>query len=309
MIGLLILFSAAAVLLIVAGTAALLYDLYHPQRKTLAFALAHHLPADPAALGLAFVEREFRLADRTTTPGWVIEGTGGPIVVVSHDWSGGRFDVLERLGPLPQFASRIIIYDLRAHGDSTARTSGLGTKEVDDLLAIVDQLEPRNHPVVLLGYGLGAGVSIAAAAREAQGTAAGVQRRMVGVIAIGTYRDYATLIAAWLRRMQIPRVPFFWLLTGHLWFWLEPRRRFDRAAHAARVACPLLVLQAMDDPAAPLEDARVIARAAPHAEIIEFPGATPGAAMAGPAAPRYLDALQRFCRRAASEQATDGPTD
>ena len=48
---------------------------------------------------------------------------------------------------------------------------------------------------------------------------------------------------------------------------------FDRAAHAARLGCPLLVIHGSEDEISPIEDGRAIASAAPAGEIVEVEGA------------------------------------
>jgi len=288
MTGLLILLTFTAALLLAGLTVWALHRLYHPPRRALGFALARRLPVDPQALGLSFVDATFSFADGTQTAAWDITGRDprGPVLVVTHAWADTRYETLTRLGPLPDLASRLVLYDLRGHGESTAATSHSGATEADDLLAILDALGPQDRPVVLLGFSLGAGASIVAAAHDPL-------HRSAGVIAVAPPRFYGPALAGLLARAQLPRYPLAWLVGAHLAVWLQSPRQFDRAAHAAQLPCPLLVLHGDRDDIVSAEAARQVAAAAPRGQLVEFPTAGHlDLALVDP--PRYLDALQRF---------------
>ena len=270
--GLAILFGVAAALLLALATAIELHRMHHPPRRTLATMLARGLPGDPGELGLTFTERTFDLPGGWRTTGWIIQGRQpqGPMLLISHGWGESRFDLLRRIAGLPELASSLVIYDLRGHGDCTAPRSTLGRVEPDDLLAILDQLPPPpvsapNRPVVLLGYSMGSGISIVAAARDKTG-------RIAGVIGEGVNRWLTEPTIAGRHFREIPRYPLAWLIAGHLRFWVITPARYDRAAHAARLHCPLLLLHRSGDPLCPLTSARQIAAAAPHGTLIELPG-------------------------------------
>ena len=113
--GPLILFAVAVVLLVLAGTAALVRAMQRPPRKTYAYVLANGLPCDPAELGLSYTEQQFTFPDGSSTMGWLIEGAdpAGPIVVVSHGWGSSRYGSLGRVPLLTGFASRVVVYDAR----------------------------------------------------------------------------------------------------------------------------------------------------------------------------------------------------
>ncbi len=177
--GLLILFAFAAAWIVAIGTLALIHHMRHPFRKTFAVAMARGKPTDPRELGLAAREVTFRFDDGETSPGWIIEGkksesaafTGdasrspGPTIVLTHGLNDSRFGALKRVPSLVPFASRVVIYDLRGHGDSTAKVTTLTAKEPDDLIAVMNQVDDGT-PFVLVGHSMGAGIAIVAAAKE-----------------------------------------------------------------------------------------------------------------------------------------------
>ena len=299
--GIIILFAAAVVLIAVVGSAAIVWQLRHPRRKTYAVAMARGLPTSPGDLSRDHEETTFRFDDGSESPGWVVEGSddAGPMVVVCHGWADSRYGALTWLPLLTRFASRIVLYDLRAHGDSTAKACTMGTRDVDDVLAVVRQVmngergefERRNlrenpgaRGVVLFGYSMGAGIAIAAAAREPE--------LITGVIADGPYRTALEPLRGHLRGQNIP--PWLFLpviaLTAPL---VGAWRGFDRAALAAKTRCPLLVLAGTDDPISPHDSAQRIAAAAPHGELVSFEGAG-HLELAGLDEPRYLESLGAF---------------
>jgi pimeloyl-ACP methyl ester carboxylesterase len=143
----------------------------------------------------------------------------------------------------------------------------MGTADVDALRALIERV--GDERIALFGWSAGAGTSVAAAAGSA---------RIVGVIAEAPYRLPWTPARNVLVRMQMP-----WRVVGPLAFatlgvrfgvgpmW-KGRGGFDRAAHAKKVDCPLLVLHGSDDEVCPLADGREIAQSAPRGEIAVVDG-------------------------------------
>ncbi len=182
-------------------------------------------------------------------------------MVLTHGWGESRVHALQRVEPLVIAASRLIFWDMRGHGESGGACA-LGTYEVDDLLSLIEALGDSPHGVVLMGWSLGAGVSIAAASRDG---------RVCGVIAEAPYRLPQTPAAGVMRQIGVPHAVTLPLAMGLIGLglgrgsdWFHPRgaAEFDRAALALRLKQPLLVLHGELDHICPLEDARAIADAA-----------------------------------------------
>lgn len=287
--GLLILLGIAMLLVVGSGTVVLGYALTHPRRKTLADALAHNLPSDPSELGLVFKQRSFRLIDGSSSPGWIMttRSPQGPVVVITHGFADSRYGALTWVPLLVDFASSIVVYDLRAHGDSSAKLSRLDRSEVHDLLAVIDQLDKRNrnHDIVLFGYSLGAGISIAAAAKR--------QEHVVGVIADAAYRTWAEPIIGQMWSRRWPPYPFVWLTRWSLSVIGISNHHFDRATDAAKLTCPLLIMHGKDDPICRFTSAQQIAATASDATLVEFDGGGHGG-LAAFDRDRYLSALRTF---------------
>jgi len=286
--GLVILFSIALAIIVAIGTLVLIRQMERPQRVTFAVALARRLPTDPREQAFVAVEREFRMEDGVISPGWIIEGSqpAGPTVIITHGLADSRYGSLLRVPMLAPFASRIIVYDLRGHGDSSAKKTTLTLKEPGDLLHLMNEVD-NGSPIVLMGHSMGGGISIVTAAMAQD-------PRIAAVIAEGAYRWPMEPIVNLFRRKRWPVFPFVWLAGQHFSFWLGiSSRSFDRASHAAKLVCPLLVVQGAADAICPVASAQVVVAAALRGEIVVVPGAA-HADLPILYRDRYLDALRGF---------------
>ena len=268
--------SALAVLLLeglVASWAALVlytaWILTHPPRRTRGWAVARSLPGDPSELtpSRPFEADERFSVEGTRCPVWHVPGDdpAGPVVIVSHGWGESRVHGLARVAALLPHACRVILWDMPGHGDAAARC-GLGRREPALLRALIDTVVGPNGRVVLYGSSLGAGVAIAAAANDV---------RVIGVIAEAPYRLPQTPASNMLSIRGLPNlgsVRAALTLLGGL-AWQRPGGPFDRAAFAARIAAPLLVVHGDQDLVCPPHDGAAIAGAARAGELVCVPGA------------------------------------
>ncbi|MDX2130994.1 MAG: alpha/beta hydrolase [Planctomycetota bacterium] len=286
--------------------------LVRPPRRTYASALARGRPGDPGELAPG--PRGVRAWRSWTVrwggldlPVWEIDGDDreGPVVVLTHGWGDSRIGALTRAPHVLGRASSVVMWDLPGHGEAPGRCT-LGEREVDALRAVLEALASRgpdaSPPVVLFGWSLGAGVSIVAAGGGPTGSARRTPR-IAGVIAEAPYRLVSTPARGMLVSMGLPHRatlgPALWAVgvwcgAGASW------KGFDRAAAAARLGVPLLVIHGSDDAICPIADGRAIAAAAPHAEFCEVPGAGHSgiwteefrATLAAGAVGRWLDMLR-----------------
>ncbi len=275
------------------------YALTHPARRTYAHAVARGRPGHPGEIPGAprsYESWTFRSRGRDL-PVWDLPGDApdGPVVIFSHGWGDSRIGGLTRAPVFLAAASRVVMWDMPGHGEAKG-TCALGTREVEDLLALLDRVDDGGRGIVLFGWSLGAGVSIAAAAeyegdgpardgRALVGDAAESEEpslarrarraRVIGVIAEAPYRLAPTPAR---NVMRLRGLPYRWnvgaifavlgvdLRVGVKW------RGFDRAGHAVRLACPLLVLHGEHDAVCPVADGREIGAAAKQGEFVEVRG-------------------------------------
>ena len=267
MIGLLTLLLTGLALLWLLGVAFVVWMLTHPPRRTYATAVARGVPGDPSEMASgsrAFEAWAFR-GRGLEFPVWDVPGdkAGGPVVIMTSGWADSRVGGLVRLGCVLPSASRVILWDMPGHGEAPG-ICRLGVSEVDDLLALIEHLKVKRP--VLFGWSLGAGVSIAAAARL--GDSIG------GVIAETPYRMARTPARNVMRLRGLPDGiligPAFAVLRAMLGNGLSDES-FDRATLAAKVTVPVLVAHGDADEVCPVEDGRAIA-AACEGEMIVVPG-------------------------------------
>jgi len=247
-----------------------LLTLQYPPRRTYAWAVSRKLPGDPGEMTppLDFQRFEFSSRGRKLIA-WDIKGlrSDGPLVVLTHGWSDSKVGAISRVHALAPLASRLIAWDLPGHGESDGACE-LGFREAEDLLQLLDSVEShRDSPIVLMGWSLGAGVSLVAAAKF----------RLAGVILEAPYRFAQTPAMNVMRargspwRLNLPAA--LWLVRKRAGIKHHDWRAFDRAERAKAVQCPILVMHGSDDMICPGADASVIAAAAPQAKLVEIAGA------------------------------------
>ena len=271
------------------------YTLTHPPRRTYASALARNIPGDPSEMSdhpRSFTSWNF--ASRgMNLPVWDVKGddSAGPIVIMTHGWGDSRIGGLSRLESFAACASRVLMWDMPGHGDAPG-TSSLGTGEVDDLVTLIKIVQEREEiavsqkntsgtelqPLVLFGWSMGGGVSIAAAGRCMQRLETCDVR---GVIVEGIYRLVQTPARNVLKASRLPytiNLPLAMTWLG-LWFGVgaawngtgkngKGKNResgtvagFDRAKHAACLKAPVLAIHGAKDEISPLADAQAIINA------------------------------------------------
>lgn len=276
-LGLLTLLLLGLVLAIAIATWLVMHRLRRPPRRTYAVAVARNIPGDPSETEPPRAFRAFTF-DAPTRAGrsepracWEITGENpdGPIIVCSSGWGDSKVGAIPRLPALAPCASSLIAWDIAGIGESPGLCRLGSRADALELAALVETLP--DAPVVLYGWSLGGGLSIAAAAELcARG------RPPLAVIAEAPYRMPWTPARSVLALNSLPHtinLPIAMALLG-LRLGEGPRwRRFDRAALARRVSCPMLLLHGDADTICPLDDSRAIAASAPSATLITIRGA------------------------------------
>ncbi|MFG0329700.1 MAG: alpha/beta hydrolase [Phycisphaerales bacterium] len=282
--------SVALGLLIAVLCAMLAFGLTHPPRVTAGAAAARGWWIDPVDAGFRYDEWTLDRPDGARLPVWDIHNPdceSGPTVIMSHSWGGSRITSLQRLPFVIEGVARVIIWDMRGHGEALARRSGLGTPETDDLLDLIDRVTSESAPVLLYGSSFGGFVSIGAAARD---------ERVIGVIADGAYRRTGEPIRGFLRFHRLPSWPIHGIVHRYLFRRLRGLGGPDRARVAAQLKAPLLVLHSRADPISPGDSARAIADAASDGHYVEFADAT-HLDLHDRDPDRYRDEIARFIDR------------
>jgi pimeloyl-ACP methyl ester carboxylesterase len=257
--GLVALLGLATAIVLLAVVARLAQRLRRPPRRTAGWALARGRPADPGDLGLAW--REDAVAGM---PFWiaanseeVLASPSAPTVVLLHGWGRSRRDMLGRLEPWRRRRYRMVMPDLRGHGDADG-PSGLGTPEVGDVMALVDALPPGD--VLLCGHSMGGVVAIHTAARLGAGSTARPTPFISGVVALAPYERVRIPAAAQLAAAGFGVRHLMTPLLAVLRICGVTESSTTRSA--SDLQTPLLVLHGEDDQLCPIGDAHLIAAAA-----------------------------------------------
>ncbi len=301
LLGLLALLGIGFVVFVVAMILHTARSLSRPPRRTYASAVSRNIPGDPSELATprAFESRAVCVG-RLELPIWDIPGDtpGGPSVVLTPGWADSRVGALARLDAFVPAAKRVIAWEPPGLGECAGRCH-LGTREVGLLAALLDA-ECAGERVVLAGWSMGAGISIALASEAPTSVA--------GVVAEAPYRLPQTPARGVMRARGMPMLfnlaPAFWLIgarngVGPAW------RGFDRAVLAERVRAPLLVLHGTGDPVCPVSDGREIAAAASDGTVVETRDGGHNDLWTAPEFREIqLEAVQRFMSDAAARSPT-----
>lgn len=213
---------------------------------------------------------------------------------------------------------RLIVPDLRGFGRSEASASTSMGRFVDDLAALLDAIG-ETRPVTLVGMSMGGYIAFEFCRRRPD--------RLRALVLANTRARADTEEEAQARRQTAARVPregsaiVARAMVSHLFGvhapqelrdrWVERMagekpigvaaaleamaRRPDSFETLASMRLPVLIVAGGDDTLMPVEDARKMQQAAPHARLEVIPGAGHMSPVEQPQ--RFLDLLLRFLRQ------------
>jgi pimeloyl-ACP methyl ester carboxylesterase len=166
-----------AVLVFAVGVAALdfyfIHRLTHPPRTEL-----YGSPRDFQLIlqKPMWFEEKWKNSDSTQTVGWLLSrGKPAPAIILSHGYGSNRSELLTLAFELWKAGYNVLVYDLRGHGESPVKWSGLGTYEKDDLLSAMKFLRNRTNEggqplldgrIGLYGVDIGGYISLVAATQD-----------------------------------------------------------------------------------------------------------------------------------------------
>lgn len=274
--GLLILLAVGLTLVIVLFTTLMFLGSIRPPRHGAGYALGRGAPADPADLGLSANEWWLDRPNGVRLPVWEIDtnNESGPVnasqtdltVVIIHGWGMSRYDMLARLDAWREMASKIILYDLRSHGDAQGGRSRIGHEEERDLLDLLDRIESEN--IILAALSMGAVIALHAMADADES----VQKRVKGIVAYGPYAHLHESLRGRLRTQQLPTRPISDLVMWTLKMTGVKHR--DLLDSTAKVTCPITIIHGEHDIISPRAHAEQIAGAAQDAALNVLAGAS-----------------------------------
>ncbi len=121
-------------------------------------------------------DEKWKNMDSTESVGWFLSrGRPAPAIILSHGYGSNRSELLTLTFDLWKAGYHVLVYDMRGHGESPVKWSGLGTYEKDDLLSAIKFLkglktdkgeELLDGRVGLYGVDLGGYISLVASSQD-----------------------------------------------------------------------------------------------------------------------------------------------
>lgn len=244
------------------------WSLTHPARQVTA--------TSPAAVGLQYEDIEFcSRTDRLPLKGWLITAPENRLTLIcAHGYRQNRAQegvpLLPIVKTLAGHGINVLMFDFRNSGESGGELTSVGLYEVRDVLGAVDFV--HTHPglsqkIALLGFSMGAAVSIMAAEQEPA---------VAGVIADAPFADLSSYLqsnfSVWT---DLPPKPFnqailtvLPVLTG-----LNPEKVSPIKDVRRLDGRPLLLIHGEADADISIENSELLRQAYPSARLVRIPGA------------------------------------
>ena len=155
----------ALALIIVILPFILVYANTHPPRYPL------HIP--PSTYRADYETVSFPSEDGITLKGWFVKpahpASKTPVIIICHGVGANKSDFTELAAALSRRGYFVLLFDFRAHGESSGSRSSLGYHEQKDIAAALGFLRSRPEVdpkrVGIYGFSMGASTAILAAAR------------------------------------------------------------------------------------------------------------------------------------------------
>jgi dipeptidyl aminopeptidase/acylaminoacyl peptidase len=263
------------VLLIVALSFILVYINTHPPKYPL------HIP--PSEYRADFEAVSFLSEDGITLKGWFVKPTHphkpSPAIIICHGVGANKSDFTELAVSLSGRGYFVLLFDFRAHGESSGSRTSLGYHEQKDIVAALGFLKGRSEintkRIGIYGFSMGGSTAILSAANT------GAFATVVVDSAFTSLRDQAR--DAITGFYHLPAFPFLHLsiLGYELYF----QTRVDNISPVSVIfkisPAPILIIAGERDKLIPAENGKKLYAAAREPkELWLIPGADHGATLA-----------------------------
>lgn len=98
----------------------------------------------PSDIGLKYEEVSFSTKDQIVLSGWYIPSKNRAIIIILHGAGGNRLNGLNHANMLAQHGYGVLLFDLRANGNSEGDTFAFGW-ESEDIFAALEYLQNRSE--------------------------------------------------------------------------------------------------------------------------------------------------------------------
>jgi len=219
------------------------------------------LDQKPDNLGLPYTDVSFQSTDGLMIYGWWIEsGSKDRAIIMVHGTNRNRADYGTRMLDMAQnmvhAGYNVLMFDLRAHGQSEGKRTSLGFYEQRDLLGAIEYVKQRGiHKICVIGFSMGAAVALMTAAKC---------NTISAIVADSSFAYLKDIIEPqFTRRSRLPK-----FLIPLILFWAKMIHHIDlsipRPIDAVKECTdiPVLFIHGGQDKTVPVEHASILADAA-----------------------------------------------
>ena len=220
----------------------------------------------PASLGMAYEDMAMSTADGVTLRGWYIPSRNGAAIVALHGSDGNRDQLLWHTQALAEKGYGVLLFDLRAHGESGGTVFPV-TNASPDVAAAVAYLRSRKEidpeRIGAVGLSLGAHVILQAAAEDVS-----LKALVADGASTNTMDDLLPLPPQY--RLMYVAAPMWWL-TDRMSDLMSGVPARPLTVLVGKIAPrPILFVSSNQEPE-PFMNRRLCERAGPTAQLWELP--------------------------------------
>lgn len=262
-------------LLIIALSFILVYANTHPPRYPL------HVP--PSEYQADYETISFVSEDGLPLKGWLVKPphprAKSSAIIICHGVGANKSDFTELAASLARRGYFVLLFDFRAHGESSGSRTSLGYHEQKDVVAALSVLKARKdidlHRIGIYGFSMGGSTALLAAAKSGAFSAVAVDSAFTSLReqARGAIRGF----------YHLPSFPFLHLAIFGYELYFQTRVEnvapVNVIAHISPV--PLLIIAGEGDKLIPADNGRKLYSAAGEPkELWIIPGADHGGTLA-----------------------------
>jgi dipeptidyl aminopeptidase/acylaminoacyl peptidase len=276
------------ILLIVALSFILVYANSHPPKYPL------HIP--PSEYRADYEAASFTSEDGVRLKGWFVKPAHShkpsPAIIICHGLGANKSDFSELAASLSRRGYFVLLFDFRAHGESSGSRTSLGYHEQEDIIAALGFLKARpeidTKRIGIYGFSLGGSTAILTAAKTRAFSAIVVDS------AFTSLHDQArTAITGFYHLPSFPFVPLT-ILGYELYF----QTRVDNISPVSVISqispAPILIIAGEGDRLIPAENGKKLYAAAKEPKALWLiPGADHGGTLAAAGA-AYEKRVEEF---------------
>lgn len=214
----------------------------------------------PSDFGLPYEKIEFLTEDGKKLSGWFIQSQKSKDVIIClHGYPANKSDILPFVEFLyPDFS--LLLFDFRAHGESSGKITYFGLKEHLDVKAAINWLrmnkKTRDAKIGIWGYSLGGAVGIIAADGN---------NEIKTLVTDSAFANFPEMVTYYYKNFG-PLKHVFASLSRFLGKWVfHSDFSFNSPENRIRgIKCPVLIIHSQEDNFVPFQHAQRLYEKAPE---------------------------------------------